>query len=420
MKIKDWDINLKIRLAGEFSFNVILWAFFPFLSIFFAESFGKGLTGALLMLSQILSVIANLSGGYCADRFGRKRMMVVAASGQAIGYGIFALGSSPLLPVPIVAFAGFSLASISGAFYYPASQAMVADVVPEKHRAGVFAIFYTAANIAVVIGPLIGSAFFLGYPFAVLLAASVFCAGLALLLNSRTRETLPADIADRTREKNGEPWHRFLTDQLRDYRVIASDRVFLLFIIAGVLLSQTFMQLDLLFPVFLKETVPLTTLFSYGDWIWQLSGEKLFGLIVSENGLLVALFTVVVTRWMLGFRDRYVFIGGALFYGIGIAMFGQMSTFWGFSAAIVVFTLAELMSAGPQQAFVSRLAPDHMRAQYFAASSLRFTLGRTIAPLSIPLASLIGFEWTFWLLAGVAVLSAVLYHLMFNRYDRQI
>ncbi|RED58630.1 MDR family MFS transporter [Cohnella lupini] len=419
MRIRDWDRNLKIRLAGEASFNVILWAFFPFLSIYFAESFGKGWTGILLMLSQALSVLANLSGGYCADRFGRKKMMVVAAIGQAVGYGLFALASSPWLFQPIVGFAGFTIASLFSSFYYPASQAMVADVVPDRHRAGVFAVFYTAANIAVVIGPLIGSVLFLDDPFIVLAAASALCVLLAILLGRLIRETLPIEIADRVNADKGRPWYRFITEQLRDYRVIASDRVFFLFILAGVLLSQTFMQLDLLFPVFLKETVPLTTVLSYGDWSWQLTGEKLFGLIVSENGLFVALFTVIVTRWMLGFRDRIVFIGGALFYALGIAIFGQMSTFWGFTLAIAVFTLAELMSAGPQQAFVSRLAPEHMRGQYFAASSVRFTLGRTIAPLSIPLSSWIGFEWTFWILTGLSILAAFLYHLMFNRYDRQ-
>ncbi|MNG22235.1 putative transporter [compost metagenome] len=100
-------------------------------------------------------------------------------------------------------------------------------------------------------------------------------------------------------------------------------------------------------------------------------------------------------------------------------MFCQMSTFWGLTLAIAVFTLAELMSAGPQQAFVSRLAPDHIRGQYFAASSLRYTLGRTIAPLSIPISSWIGFTWTFILLAALAVLSAAIYNMMFNAYDKQ-
>jgi len=418
MKIKDWDSNLKIRLAGEATFNIILWSFFPFLTMTFADSFGKGWTGALMMLSQALSVVANLFGGYCADRFGRKKMMIAASCGQAFGYGLFALASASFVDRPSLGFAGFAVASIASSFYYPASQAMVADVVPDEHRPGVFAVFYTATNIAVVVGPLIGSAFYLNYPSSVLGAASAICAVFALLLLRTLRETLPPDIASRIRERSSGPRYRILTNQLREYRVIVSDRVFLLFIVAGVLLSQTFMQLDLLFPLFLKETVPLATVFSWGDWSLKLTGEKLFGVIVSENGLLVALFTVAVTRWMVRFRDRYVFVGGALFYALGIWMFGQMSTFWGFTAAIAVFTLAELMSAGPHQAFVSRIAPDHMRGQYFAASSLRYTLGRTIAPLSVPLSAWIGFPMTFGLLAALAVLSAALYRLMFNRHER--
>ncbi|MFD0673811.1 MDR family MFS transporter [Cohnella sp. GCM10027633] len=419
MRIKDWDGNLKLRLAGEFAYNTIFWTFFPFLSIYFASTFGKGWTGVLLMLSQALSVLGNLLGGYCADRFGRKRMMVIAAAGQTIGYGAFALAASPLLSLPLLGFAGFSLASVSGALYWPASQAMVADVVPEQHRSSVFAIFYTSANIAVVFGPLIGSLTYDDNPYPMLFAAAVLSAVLFFVLGRKLTETLPASIATGRRDDGGQPWYRFLGAQLRDYRIIATDRVFLLFIVAGVLLSQTFMQLDLLFPVFIDETIDTSRLLSFGDWDLTVTSQQLFGLIVSENGLFVALFTVAVTKWMLGFRDRVVFVGSALFYALGIVMFGQMSAFWGFTLAIAVFTLAELMSAGPQMTFVSRIAPEHLRGQYFAAASMRFTLGRTIAPLSIPLSSAIGFDWTFGLLAGIAVLSAAIYHVMFNAYDKR-
>ncbi|SDX33901.1 MFS transporter [Paenibacillus sp. CF384] len=419
MKIRDWDSNLKIRLGGEAAFNVIFWTFFPFLSIYFTREFGKGWTGILLVLSQLLSVFANLLGGYCADRFGRKRMMVFAAYGQAVGYGLFAAAASPWLSMPVLGFAGFTMASFFGALYWPASQAMVADVVEEKDQASVFAIFYTAANVAVVVGPLLGSLLYEDNPYSVLLGAAIICMLLALFMNYRLQETLPEKLTERKRSNAGDPWYRAVAVQLRDYKVIASDRVFLLFTIAGVLLSQTFMQLDLLFPVFLKETVQQATIFSFKDWHLEVTGQQLFGLIVSENGLLVALFTVLVTKWIVGFRDRYIFIGGALLYAVGIQMFGLMSTFWGFALAIAIFTLAELMSAGPQQAFIARLAPEDMRGQYFAAASLRYTLGRTLSPLTIPLTSWIGFTWTFTLLAVLAALSAVIYNSMFNLFDKQ-
>lgn len=418
MKIKDWDLNLKIRLGGEAAFNVIFWTFFPFLSIYFTDAFGKSWTGILLVLSQLLSVFANLIGGYCADRFGRKRMMVFAAGLQGLGYGLFAFSASPWVDLPVAGFVGFTVASLAGSLYWPASQAMVADVVDEKDQSSVFAIFYTATNVAVVVGPLLGSLLYTDNPYGVLTVAAVVCLLIALVMNNRLHETRPDSVAERHRTKAGTPWYGAITTQVRDYRVIATDRVFLLFSIAGVLLAQTFMQLDLLFPVFLQESVPQTTIASIGSWNWTATGQQLFGLIVSENGLFVALFTVLVTKWMATYKDRYVFIGSSLFYAAGIVLFSGMSTFWGFTLAIVVFTLAELMSAGPQQAFIARLAPEEIRGQYFAAASLRFTLGRTIAPLSIPLTGWVGFRWTFMLLAILAVLSAVIYNMMFNQLER--
>lgn len=48
---------------------------------------------------------------------------------------------------------------------------------------------------------------------------------------------------------------------MKDYRIIAKDKIFLLYIIGGILLAQTFMQLDLLIPVYTKEKVGLQTVF---------------------------------------------------------------------------------------------------------------------------------------------------------------
>ena len=245
---------------------------------------------------------------------------------------------------------------------------------------------------------------------------------LAVILSRKLTETSPLLNKDAAEEaaqtavpRISTSWKKVLSQQLRDYRVIGSDKVFLLFVTAGVLLSQTFLQLDLLLPVYLEETIDSAGVWS--GWDVQLSGERLFGVLLSENGLLVALFTVAVTKWSSRLKDRWIFIGGALCYAAAMALFGRMDSFWTLAVVMVIFTLAELLCAGPQQMFVSRLAPEQMRGQYFAASSLRFTLGRAIAPLSIPLCGWIGFQWTFGLLALLAAASAVLYKIMFDRFD---
>lgn len=417
MRIRDWDRNLKIRLFGEALMNITFWMFFPFLTIYFAESFGKDKAGFLLIFSQLFSVFANLLGGYMADRFGRKRMMVLSAFGQGIAFLIFAYAVSPWYTSPMLGFICFTLVGIFGSIYWPASQAMVADVVPEKDRSSVFAIFYTQINIAVVIGPILGTIFYVKYRFELMIAVAIISILLALVLSKWTRETVPASAKQARAEKG--KWYEFLIEQFADYKVIIQDKVFLLFIIAGVLAAQTFMQLDLLFPVYTKDMVNNQTILELGSKVFTVNGEQAFGLILSENGLLVALFTVAVTKWVTRFPERNVFVLSSFFYAVSILMFGATHWIWGLILAMAVFTLAELLTAGLQQTIISNLAPEQMRGQYFAAASLRYTFGRTIAPISIPLTVWIGYRWTFTILSVLAVLSAILFWVMFRMYENR-
>jgi MFS family permease len=415
MKLKDWDKNLKVRLFGEALMNITFWMFFPFLTIYFADEFGKDKAGLLLIFSQVFSVFANLMGGYTADRFGRKKMMVLSAFGQGLSFMIFGIASSPWLDSPVLGFICFAFVGIFGSFYWPASQAMVADVVEEKDRSLVFAIFYTSINIAVVAGPILGAIFYVHYRFQLLMAAGIICILLAFILFRWTRETLPPQI--RGSSENSK-WHHAIVKQTKDYGIIFRDRTFLLFIIAGVLAAQTFMQLDLLIPVYTNEVIHNQQLFKWVDWSFTVQGEQAFGILLSENGFLVALFTVAVTKMMIKYKERNVFILSSLTYAAAIIMFGQTQWIWGLILAMAVFTMGELMTAGLQQSFVSKIAPDHMRGQYFAAASLRFTVGKTIAPISIPLTVWIGYDWTFFILALLAVISAFLYWLMFALPER--
>ncbi|MDP4085561.1 MAG: MFS transporter [Bacillota bacterium] len=417
MKIRDWDSNLKVRLFGEAMMNITFWMFFPFLTIYFSEEFGKGKAGILLIFSQFFSVIANLMGGYCADRFGRKRMMVLSAIGQGLSFLIFGVSSSPWLESPWLGFLAYTMSGVFGSFYWPASQAMVADVVDEKNRSHVFAIFYTSINIAVVVGPILGSIFYVHYRFQLLLVAGLICILLGFILTKWTRETAP--IQTEILETNGK-WYYFLRNQVKDYALIIQDKVFLMFIIAGVLAGQTFMQLDLLIPIFIKDVIKQSqSLFTFGTWSVNVKAEQVFGIVLSENGLLVALLTVVVTKWMNKYSERLSFVLSSIFYAISIIIFGQTHLVLGFIIAMAIFTFGELVSAGQQQSFISRLAPQHLRGQYFAAGSLRFTISRTIAPLFIPMTVWIGYGWTFLVLSILAFGSAALYWVMFHSFYKQ-
>ncbi|WP_090238075.1 MDR family MFS transporter [Fictibacillus solisalsi] len=421
MKWKDWDRNIKVRLLGEFVINLLFWMFFPYMAIYFSDQLGKEQAGMLLVASQLVGVVTNLVGGYCADTFGRKRMMVIAGAGQAVSFAVFALANSPWLDSPVLTFLAFTALGLFGSLYWPASHAMIADVVPEKNRSEVFAVFYTSINISVVFGPALGSIFFFDYRFELLLACTIVGIMLTFVLQKYIRETVPEkkQIAG---DQSGTPkkWNRVILDQLKDYRVIAKDKLFLLFILAGILVAQTFMQLDLLIAVYTTEKVPAQTLLHLGNWSFSLTGEKAFGYIVSTNGLLVALFTVFMSKWMNQYKEGNVFVISSLLYGVAMLLYGNTTILWFLLLAIAIFTAAELMVVGIQESFISKLAPAHMRGQYFAAAGLRYSIGRSLAPLAIPLTLWIGFRWTFFLLFVLTVISAFMYHVMFRLHDKKL
>lgn len=418
MKIKDWDKSLKARLIGEAFMNIMFWMFFPFLAIYFAEEFGKTTAGFLLILSQVFSVAANLVGGYCADQFGRRRMMVISSFGQGAAFFLFAFANSPLLESPTMGFVAFTIASVFGSLYWPASQAMVADVVPEEHRGEVFAVFYTSINIAVVIGPILGGIFFFSARFGLMVVAGLVCLLLAWILIKFTKETLPTNAENLATDTPKGAMHA-IRMQVKDYGVIMQDKLFLLFIIAGVLSAQTFMQLDLLLPVYVKEAIANPQLMSIFGQDFKLTGELAFSVLISENGLLVALLTVAVTRYVLKFSEKNVFFISSILYTIAMMVFAYYELFWIFVLAMAIFTFGELMIVGLSQSFISKLAPEHMRGQYFAAASLRYTVGRMIAPLSIPMTVWFGFLWTFTIIAILSLLSAFVYYLMFYLYEQK-
>ncbi|PFG03096.1 sugar phosphate permease [Bacillus sp. es.036] len=419
MKLKDWDRNLKIRLFGEGLMNILFWMFFPFMAIYFSDSFGKGMAGLLLVLSQVVAVIANLIGGYCADQYGRKQMMFLSALGQGLTFVVFAFANSPWLSSPMLTFVSFSVLGIFGSLYWPASHAMVADVVEEKDRNTVFSVFYTALNISVVVGPILGGLFFFQHRFGLLLIAAAVSFSLAVLISIFIRETAPEKRQNSLVTDSSTKWTKFLWTQLQDYRVIANDKVFLLFILAGVLVAQTFMQLDLLIAVYLSEKVPEQAVFTFLNTAIRADGNQIFSWLISENGLLVALLTVYMTTKMNQFKERNVFIVSCLIYALSMILFGNVTSIWLLAIAMFIFTMGELMVVGIQEGFVSRLAPEHMRGQYFAAASLRFTIGRTVAPVAIPLTALIGFQWTFYLISFLAVGAAVIYFVMFNMSEKE-
>lgn len=391
---------------GETLFNMLFWMYFPFMTLFFSDAFGKTIASMLMTVIPLIGIVGGLFGGYLSDRLGRRPAMLLGAFMQSAMFALFAISSSQWLEY--IAYIGVGL---GGSIYSPASSAMVADITPEKDRRMVFATFVTGKNIGAVFGPLLGSIFFIHYRTELLWTCTIVTLLYSLVILWKIRETLPK--SNKIQQESYKMSKVFI-EQWHNYGLILRDKVFAIYIVAGILVTIAIMQLDMYLATYVKEYVPAQTLFSYKDWSFSLSNSEIFGWMLGLNGLMFVLLVIPVTKWFEHWSDRNVFILSSVLFGVGMFLIGWTTNIWLLFIFTIIFTIGELARSPVTQSFVSEYAPEDARGQYMGASNLQYSIGRFFAPITILLSSWLGPIEVFGFIFLVTLISAVLYVKLFK------
>ncbi|MEO3946672.1 MFS transporter [Gorillibacterium sp. CAU 1737] len=407
MQIRLWNTNLKVRLFGEALYNMLFWMYFPFLTVYFGEAFGNGVAGAIMSVPPLFSIIGSLAGGGLADRLGRRPVMLLGAFIQTIMFVLFAISPSPW--IDYAAFIGIGL---GGAVYRPASSAMVADLVPAEERRQVFATFMTANNIGAVLGPALGAVFFFRYRSALLGACALVLLLYLIAIYFLVQESLPST------GKRREPRSLSLVfkEQWSGYGVILRDRVFRVYLLAGIFALIPIMQLDLYLSVYVIHHIPTQALITWRGDALLLTGKEIYGWLLGFNGLLFVLFILPVTKWFRRWKERDVFILSSLLSGVGTFAVGLNDRLGYLFFVTILFTFGELVRSPVTQSFISRYAPEHARGQYMGADSLQNTIAKFRAPLTVFLSNWIAPMGIFSIILAISLISVGLYRWLFRIY----
>jgi len=406
LSFRSWDTNLKVRFFGEALFHMLFWMYFPFITVYFGMTLGHSAAGLLMTIPPIFAMIGSLLGGAVADRRGRRPAMLLGAALQAAMFVAFAASWSPWID-----YAAFIGLGFGGAVYRPASSAMVADLVPADDRRRMFAAFATANNVGAVLGPVVGAVLFFRYRDELLWTCAVVSLLYTLAIYRFVRETMPSGPATPERTKS------FLSDlreQWRSYGIILKDKVFFVYILAGIFALVTIMQLDLYLSVYISQHVPAQSVFGGSEERFVLSGTDAFGWLVGFNGLLFVLFVLPVTKWLRRWKDRNVFILSSLLSGVGTFAVGWRSELWYLLVVTLVFTFGEIVRSPVSQSFISRYAPEHARGQYMGADGLQYTIGKFIAPTTVFMSAWVPPRGIFLLILASALASVALYAQLFR------
>ena len=339
-------------LASSLLLTIGRGATLPFMTIYLTRQYAMTVDtiGYAMSIALVIGVLFSLGFGILADKFDKKRYMLIAVAFFICGFVAIPLVHSVVL---VVFF--FSLINCSYSVFSTVLKAYFSDTLAPTTKAKVFSLNYTFLNVGWTIGPPIGTLLVMqsiNLPFWL----AAICAAFPLLFIQRYVERLkPAEITD--------------TPVAWSPSVLLRDRALLWFTLSGLLASFVGGS----FASCLSQYV-----LAIGDSSFA---EKVVAVILPVNAAVVVTLQYAIGRKLTANNLRPLMTFGTVCYVIGLAGFmlsGNNLWFWGLAAA--VFTLGEVIYAPGEYMLIDNIAPPGMKASYFSAQALGW-LGAALNPL---------------------------------------
>jgi MFS family permease len=383
------------RLLSQVGIGFVLF----YAPIFFVNQVGLSATqvGLGIGFEALAGLAGRFLGGSMADssHWGRRHTLLLSALISALADGVFLLTYH--FPTFVLA---NGLMGFGVGLYWPATEAVVADVTPKRNRSEAFALVRMADNVGLGIGVILGGLLIATagtYRALFAIDGLTFLLFFALIYRA-IAETLPS--------RRTQP---FLTGWGR----VLQDHNLLIYAAVNVLFTGYIAQLHSTLPVYLNRFVPA------GDFGLGLPEVVLSGLFTGHV-ILTVLCQLPMARALKPLRQTRALMIAALLWGlafllIGLTGRGSLPGVGGAGAALAIAAIAITIYTPIASALVVALAPKALRGVYLSVNSMCWACGYFIGP---PLGGWAldqsrGIADGFWLGAALTVLIAIaiLFHL---------
>lgn len=356
----------------------------PFLAIYLMSStdLDAAQIGLILGAAPLVATFCGFIGGILSDFFGRRRLILISSFTLCIVFVGFIWAKEPWMLLILSILRG-----ISSSFFTTVSKTLMGDLTPEAQRFKMFSYRYYAINVGYTLGPILGTGIGLtGSSFSFLLTGVIYLFyGLVLAWLFYTMKIVEQDM-----ERNEESKSLIMI-----WEVIRKDKVLLFFIIGGIFLTTVHGQISVLLSQHLTEAFE--------------SGVKLFGLLMSINGLTVLLGQLPITQWSERMNLLNRLRLGSCLLAIGVCGFALSLGWTGYIIAMIIFTFGEILVVPTEYAMIDSITPTGMRGTYYGAQSFN-ELGSFVGPwMGGMLLTSYGSTTMFVSLSGIALISILFF-----------
>ena len=334
----------------------------PMLTMILRQKMGMSAASiaVFFVVSGIIMMPANLLGGKLADKFNKKRIIVLFDGISILCYLICAA-----LPLSYVTIGLMIFSGICQSMEYPSYNALIADLTVTKDRDRAYSLQYLGSNLGLVLSPTISGLLFKDYLWLAFLISGVAIGISTLLIALRIRDVTPVEDTDEAAVYQTAKEGAGLMQILRENRVVV------VFVVAMALYYAAYGQYSYLMPLDMGAV--------HGE-----TGAVLFGTVSSLNCVVVVVFTPLITRLFKRMTDVKKILTGELLVGVGYVLFllmtGVIPIYY---VSITLFTWGEIFTTISEGPYLSVRIPASHRGRINGFTSVLGTLIQSVTDLLI-------------------------------------
>ncbi len=354
-----------------------LWAYVGMWAVTYVHA-SSGAVGVMYALDAAAAAAGGYFGGRLSDRLGRRIVIV-------LGWGLEAMFALALAATGRDLLLGFAFVVLAGAASGPgfaATNAIVADLVPQVHQEEAYAITRVATNLGFVGGPPLAAVTLIGEHWNLLFAV-VGAIGLASAVVGLVSLPATTVLADAEKVPRQGP-----------FRALLGDTPFLLLICSALLGYVVYVAYEV--------ALPISAVTSYGV------PPAIWGALVIIDPILVLVLQVRLSRAIRTVPTAHRLGAGVVLMGFPFLLLIAHASLWMVALVIVVFALGEMIWMPTSQALAASLAPARYRGAYMGAFGASSSAAWAIGPLfDLQLRGMFGNGATWMFTAVVGVMSAL-------------
>ncbi|MBR6472512.1 MAG: MFS transporter [Firmicutes bacterium] len=365
-------------------------------------------TGYIMLMLSVFDIFGALLGGKLSDKYGRKKILIIAMTAEIIA---LLIGGAYVRSLVVIACEAVVMTCFS--MFFPVFGALITDKTGEGKREESFSLLFLCINIGYAAGQVIAGAIFYNYTEWIFWGqgiATVIMLMVIIFFIHDDYDPLAANMAENGERRSKETFDS-ASDNAGLIRKVLRDKPLVLFLIATIFTGYAYMQVSYMMPL------------QFAGYFGAKISSKWVARLWSVNAIFCVIWSPVILKLSKNKNEFLVIMWAAILFMLGMGSFAfikDISLVWLVYLLTPIWTAGEVILSVHNSVLLGSRADAGYRARYQSLYEFTNGGGRMIGPVTMGYFLITHSYNQGWVLVAIlCVIAAVILYSAFRMDERK-